>query len=204
MIMRMKLLLVLITATTLFSGCTTVPEPKHSPDQISKLFQQRIAKVEQINNWKIDARAGFTTADDSGSVSMIWEQKEKAYHITLIAPLGQGRLDLYGEGPDVVLTTSEGKTLYGESAQNLIYRATGFIVPVDSLSRWIKGVPGIHPQININYNNDGTIASMQQEDWKIEYLDYQPHNNTIMPRKLRATNGDLKIKVVIKEWQTDE
>lgn len=202
--MRIKIILAFIATSFLFSGCTTVPQPKRTPEQISKLYQQRETAVAKIVNWKIDARAGFTTANDSGSVSMIWDQKDKAYHITLIAPLGQGRLDLYGEGPDVVLNTSEGKTLYGESAQNLIYRATGFIVPIESMERWIKGLPGIHPKIKIDYNNDGTIATMQQEDWNIEYLAYQTHNSALMPRKLRATNGDLKIKIVIKEWQTDE
>ncbi len=202
--MRIKLILVLITISAIFSGCTTVPEPKRKPEEIRKLYHQRLSIVEKLNNWKIDARAGFSTANDSGSVSMIWQQKDKAYHITIIAPLGQGRLDLYGEGPDVVLKTSDGKTLYGESAQNLIYKATGFIVPIESLGHWIKGIPGVQPYANITYNNDGTIATMQQEEWDIEYLDYQVHKNTILPRKICAINNDLKIKIVIKEWDTNE
>lgn len=200
--MRIKSLLVLITISSIFSGCTTVPEPKRKPGEIDSLYQQRLAIVEKLDTWKIDARAGFSTANDSGSVSMIWNQKGPAYHIALIAPLWQGRLDLYGEGPDVVLKTSNGKTLYGESAQNLIYKATGFIVPIEDLSRWVKGIPGVHPQVEVTYNNDGTIATLKQADWNIEYLGYQPYKQTVMPRKLRATNNDLKIKIVIKEWQT--
>lgn len=202
--MPTKILLVLVTTTIMLFGCSTVPKPKREPKEIAQLFEKRKLAVENINNWNINARAGFTTADDSGSVSMFWRQKDAAYHISLIAPLGQGRIDLTGENENVVLTTSKGKTLYGESAEELILRATGFIVPITLLKYWIKGLPGPETQAKLEYNNDGTIASMRQAEWNIEYLNYEKQKQNYLPQKLKATNRDIKIKIVIKEWQTIE
>ncbi|THB70022.1 MAG: outer membrane lipoprotein LolB [Gammaproteobacteria bacterium] len=206
--MRIQPLLILVIISTIFSGCTTVPQPKRKPEEVLSLYLHRKAAVDIIKKWNINSRAGFSTANDSGSVSMLWKQKDAAYHISLIAPLGQGRLDLYGEDTNVVLKTSDGKTLYGESAQELIKRATGFTVPVANLEYWIKGLPGTSKVESLSYNNDGTIASMQQSGWDIKYLDYQTFDQiskqTMLPRKLQAINGNLKIKIVIKEWNTDE
>lgn len=212
--MHIRILLMLVTTSIMLFGCSTVPELKRTPKEITQLFEKRKISVENINDWNIDARAGFTTADDSGSVSMFWKQKDEAYHISLIAPLGQGRIDLTGEGSNVILKTSNGKTLYGESAEKLILRATGFIVPIAHLRYWIKGLPGPGAQTpeiqapkiqtQIKYNNDGTIASMQQAEWRIEYLNYEKQKQTHLPQKLKATNNDITIKIVIKEWQTNE
>ncbi len=210
--MRIKILLLIVTLTVTLFGCSTVPEPRRSPKEITQLFEKRKIEVEKINNWNIDARSGFSTADDSGSVSMFWKQNGETYQISLIAPLGQGRIDLTGENDNVVLKTSNGKTLYGESAEQLILQATGFIVPISQLRHWIKGLPGSEmlsikkqaPKAQIKYNNDGTIASMQQAEWHIEYLNYEKQKQILLPQKLKATNSDIKIKVVIKEWRIDE
>ncbi len=210
--MRIRILLLIVTLAITLSGCSTVPEPRRDSKEIAKLFEKHKTKLEKINNWDINARTGFSTADDSGSVSMFWKQNGDAYQISLIAPLGQGRIDLTGEGDNVVLNTSSGKTLYGESAEQLILQATGFIVPVSQLRYWIKGLPGPELQLNnrqaskaqIKYYNDGTIASMQQAEWNIEYLNYEIQNQTVLPQKLKATNKDIKIKIVIKEWLINE
>ncbi len=212
--MRIKILLLIVTITITLFGCSTVPESRRSPKEITQLFEKRKIRVKKIDNWNIDARAGFSTADDSGSVSMFWKQNGEAYQISLIAPLGQGRIDLTGKDDNVVLKSSNGKTLYGESAEKLILRATGFIVPITQLRHWIKGLPGSGTQIpktrtpkiqtQIKYNNNGTIASMQQAEWHIEYLNYEKQNKILLPQKLKATNSDIMIKIVIKEWQIDE
>lgn len=118
----------------------------------------------------------------------------------LVAPLGQGSLQLEGDNQQVELRTSEGRTATSNDPDSLILNELGWRVPVSALRYWVLGLaaPG---DAEWELDTFGRLHHLTQEGWKVEFLDYTMQGDTELPSRLFVTNHQAQVRLVIKRWE---
>ncbi len=196
-----KILLLSVLCGVLF-GCVSVPQapmPVNNPVQTWALQQPKLA---QITHWKVSGLVGVVLNQQAQSANVIWQQKtDDHYTIEFYGPLGLGATYLQGKPGQVTLTTHEGKKYSAANAQQLMNQALGWSLPIEGLVYWIRGLPVAYVPYQSTFNQYGTLASLTQQGWRIQYLSEQVVNGTILPTKIRLKNKDLQVTIVIHQWQ---
>lgn len=193
---------VAVALTVLLAACSiSPPRPAADPE---RLWQVRRQQLSELNHWRLEGRIGFISERDSGSASLYWEQNGPTYELRVVAPLGQGTLWVRG-GPDgVVLKTDEGEKLQAEDAEYLIWRRTGWVIPVSSLRYWIMGMP-TREDSRGHYQLDrrGRLETLRSQAWTVEYSDYrtiEAMDDLALPAKVQLKSPDGRIKVAVRRW----
>ncbi len=121
----------------------------------------------------------------------------------LFSPLGQTVAQIE-QGPEGVrLITSEPKTYYASSVENLTEDVLGWRLPLSGLQFWVQGTHFPFTMSEKDLDRSGRTVAIRQDGWKITYLDYfsqfvPAYNN--LPRVLELSRTDLKLKLVIDNW----
>ena len=130
-VMRRSFLCFLIV---LLASCASVQEQMfESPDD----WSDRMHRQQQISDWSIKARLGVQTETEGGSFDVFWQQHEDSYEIRLVAPMGQGAVQIQGDNGGVTISLADGRTEYAHDADRLFTAMTGLSLPVNGLRDWL-------------------------------------------------------------------
>jgi len=184
----------------LLGGCGQIPPrplPDLPPEQGWQLRQQQL---QQLTHWQLSGRLAVLSDHEAWHMSLEWQQRDGRYSLNIIAPLGQGSMQMHGDETQVMLMTDEGETLTSSDPDQLLYQQFGWKVPVSALRYWVLGLPapGEHQQSLDEY---GRLSQLQQAGWEIEFLDYQPQLGLELPGKVFINNHLAKVKLVISNWK---
>ena len=132
---------------------------------------------------------------------MRWQQTDNDYDLRLFGPLGGTVLSIKGGEDYVFLTTDKGETFSERSAAGLIYRQTGWDIPVDGLRYWSRAL--VLPEVPAKqvFDHSGRLSELRQSDWTIYYEDYRLIDDLEMPRKIRLENAHFTVKLILRDWQ---
>ncbi|MEA3292711.1 MAG: lipoprotein insertase outer membrane protein LolB [Pseudomonadota bacterium] len=207
------LLLVLLAVA---SGCATTPRVPVLPDQVAAIWNERQARLQTLEAWRLNARVGVRTSQRGGSATLLWQRSPSAQKIELQGPLGGGRVRITVDASGAVLEDTEGKVLRGRDASDLLRRRLGWEVPFDSLASWIRGLPGAEATAT-EIDDQGLLRQARVEGWQVEILDYRRQGPDLLPRSLRITalpgavkiyaddgkhlGDELQVKLIVKTWQ---
>ncbi|HEY5733123.1 MAG TPA: lipoprotein insertase outer membrane protein LolB [Gammaproteobacteria bacterium] len=175
--------------------------PVQQPAEGLMDWAQRQSYLSQIDTWRVDGRIAMQSQDDAWSASLKWQQRNTDYDLKLFGPLGRKALSVIGGADYVILTTDEGETFSESSATSLIYRQTGWQVPVENLRYWARAmaVPG---QAEISQHDEqGRLQELSQSGWVIHYESYQQAGQLQMPRKMRLEHEHFTVKLILRDWQ---
>ena len=50
-------------------------------------------------------------------------------------------------------------------------------------------------------DDNGRIVQLQQGPWQVEYLEFHGDEQFVLPRRMRASRGELVATLVIRQWQ---
>lgn len=197
---RARLWLVLATAT-LLSACATLPEPVDDPEA---RYRQATEQLRALTDWDASGRAALRTADDSGSLSLDWQQRGEAYQVDLRAPMGAGSARLEGDAEGVWLTTSAGDREYAPDPETLLAWYTGYRVPVSALRYWLRGLTAPGPEVeDLTLGPAGRPERIVQGGWEVVYRDWTEASGLPVPSRLEIVRGDDLVRVVIRNWRLD-
>ncbi len=197
-------LFIITVSIIALSGCSTT-----SPNTVQPLFkqsaQQRIAKLEQLQQWKIKGKIAFFEKDTRNSFTLNWQVDEKkaSQQLKLTHYLGINVLQLDSMANNHKIQV-DGKTYHGEDLERLIYSLTGLTLPTQALTFWLKGMP-FQQTDSINYHKTTqlplTLSSYYNNElWQVNYSKYQQINGYSLATKFSIKNDDLLIKIVINDW----
>ena len=163
-------------------------------------------QLQAIAEWQLQGKLGIRTPDENGSASLKWTQEMANYQLNLSGPLGQKRMIITGTPGKVQLEQTGEPAQEAKSPEALIKKQLGWTLPVTQLAYWVRGVPAPSGRINhIEQNSDGLIAQLQQGGWLISYSNYQDqpfnHSTLAMPGRITAEYEDVRLILVIREWQ---
>lgn len=182
----------------LLAGCATAPP---QPAQSSAPAPTNIA---DLNNWALEGKLGIRHLKDSGSLYITWQQNADHYIIDLAGTLGIGSTHIEGDGNTATIQRSGEPAITHSSADELVERYTGWVIPVTDLAHWAKGQPAPDSiYLPLATDETGRLQQFEQSGWQITYHRFSATNGLTLPEKITATQPDTKVTLVIKSWQTN-
>jgi outer membrane lipoprotein LolB len=168
-------------------------------------WEQRLQHNQKINDWTIKARLGVQTEHEGGSFDVFWQQLTDAYDIRLIAPLGQGAVQITGDNDGVTISLANGQSEYSDDAEALFASMTGMSLPVAGLQDWLRGMPIEGEEIqHASWNEQGQLYKLEQSGWRIEMNRYKTVADFDLPHAFyleRQDRPELSVRLLIREWR---
>jgi len=176
------------------AGCASVPRPAAPlPTDLADL-----------DRWQARGRLGVSGTERSGSGSFDWQQRGRRAEVRIRGPLGLGsvHLQLVGDAarPRLKLETGDGRVLQSQAAWDELEARLGEDVPAGNLRYWMLGLaaPGEHRW----HDGEGTgDAVLEQDGWRIDYQRYSSEAGARVPVKMRASNGQAQVRIVVDQWR---
>ncbi len=188
-----------LLALALLAGCATVPqEPDVSPEE---LFQDRLQTLAGLSGWSASGRAGITAGQEAATMSLGWRQTGGAWQLDLRGPLASGSVRLVSDASGVTLRASDGRTDAAADAQMLLYRHTGYDLPVEVLQDWLIGIPAPEYDAALELDDDGLLTELEQLGWTVKYTAYQRVNGVHMPVRIFLDGPGVHMRASISQWE---
>ncbi|MGK9064831.1 lipoprotein insertase outer membrane protein LolB [Stutzerimonas chloritidismutans] len=194
--------LLIYAVALLLAGCAglapqeTVEGPGNPED-----WSAHKTRTSEIDGWQINGKIGIRAPQDSGSGTLFWLQRQDYFDIRLSGPLGRGATRLTGRPDAVALEVAGQGRFEADSPEALVETQLGWRLPVSNLLWWVRGLPAPGSRSRIAIDADGRLASLQQDDWDVQYLSYADEDGYALPTRIKLAGRDLQITLVIKDWQ---
>lgn len=199
--MNLRLSTLCLTALlALLTGCVSSPKTTVQGHGDAKIWHQQQAQLSKIDTWTISGKLGLRSPQQNGSGTLIWAQRGEYFDILLSGPLGRGATRLKGHPGAVTLDASGQGQLSASTPEELAYTQLGWNLPVSNILWWIRGLPVPDIPAQAILNDQSHLARLTQDNWNVEYLSYSQQNGFVLPERLRLTQGELAITLVVKEW----
>lgn len=207
----MRRIVGLFGLAALAAGCATAPSlpPVANP---AVAWQARQMELKPVTAWSIQGRLAMRSADEGWQASVRWVREGEQHSIDLIGPLGRGHLRLTQDSRGAELRDADQRTWRADNAQQLLYRTTGWLVPLDGLNYWVLGLPSPEAATGQELDERGRLKTLIQSGWDIRFLEYARYGSLDLPSKLfiKRQNGGsdanlakdaaLEVRLAIERW----
>ncbi len=196
--------LLFISLVLILPACTTAPE---SLRRHSALWPARQQALVGLQSWRLQGRLALKSEDEGIQLGLRWQRQGRRHRIHLSGPLGSGQARLELNEAGAVLWDGKGQRYEGESGQALLYRVTGWLLPVDALVFWVRGLPWPDLPNRARWDAQGRLRELMQDDWNVSYQKYQRFQQYELPtsvRILRQADDDaaaLEVRLVVDQWR---
>ncbi|MFT6300594.1 MAG: outer membrane lipoprotein LolB [Saprospiraceae bacterium] len=164
-------------------------------------WEQHFNQLEGLNHWKLKGKLGYRDSKKGGSVWIHWKQQGKNFDIKLSGPLGVGATKISRNQHHSQLHRGENQLHSATTAEELTKTLFGWQWPVEQLLFWVKGIPDPATLITASkHNKDGTLSSLEQSGWILQFFDYQQTEGWTLPRNIKGAKGAYQFNLKIKKW----
>jgi len=198
-------------ACLLLVACATIPDrpPVSNPEQVFQTHRERLTPVER---WHIRGRMALRTDSEGWQASLVWDRQGARHQLDFTGPLGRGHLRLTSDSGGAHLRDSDNNTARAATVEALVLQATGHRLPLDELQYWVRGLPAPGTVQRQELDAWGRLARLDQQRWRIEFLDYTRRGNLELPSRLfarrepdpgNADNGlreTIEVRLAIEHW----
>ncbi|NMT64105.1 outer membrane lipoprotein LolB [Marinobacter orientalis] len=191
----------------IMGGCTSLqvdPLPEGLTEQPPSGWSEERARLQQFQQWELSGKLAVRQPSDSGTaVINYWKQDGEAYELALSSSfLGMGRTTLEGVPGFIELTLPGGDRYQSGDPEALIEAATGWQLPINSLTWWIRGLPGPDGDFRLFFDDQEQLAVIRQQGWEIRYDRWQPfiEGYPPLPARLTAVKGEKRVRLVVSNW----
>lgn len=191
--MKTLLKLFFLLNALILTACTTTQKPM---DNASWRMQRQ--KLDSITNWSVSGKLAIITPEKKGSARIRWQQHGEDFDLNLTSVIGTRIMEMHKNGQQVLIVDDKGRQYYGTKPEELVYRLTGWQMPVTQLPIWIKGLPG---DSDYDISPDGQLKSIKSQNWQMDYQSYQDVSGWMMPEKITFTGPKTELRLVINEWE---
>ena len=182
------------------AGCAAPPPVTEADRQQAWRRHQR--ELGRIEEWRLAARMAVRLEGEAWSASLYWRQMRREFSMRIVAPLGQGTVEISGSPGAVQLRTGDNQVLKDADVDRLLRENLGWPLPVRSLRYWVKGLPepGAGPGTLV-LDDEGRITELQQDGWRISYQAYTRVEGHAVPSRLVLQREGLTLRLIINHWQ---
>lgn len=186
----------------LLSACATTPPPEKQ-DFSGNVWRLHADRVVSLDDWFLKGRIALRTEADSWSATLHWRQNADDFRLRVIAPLGQGTVELSGSyGSTITLVDSDNRRYTAENAESLMRERLGWSVPVEALAYWARGLPARGGGISAaEPDAEGRLRYLEQMGWQLEIAEYTEALGRSLPRKLTVNNDTVEVRLVVQSWE---
>lgn len=197
----------------LLAGCVSAPRTTApAPDNIIVDAATRAAEAERQSwlgaqsGWSFEGRVALRQGGKGGSGRIEWQQDGRDYDIRLSAPVTRQSWRLIGNTHNEAgrIEGIEGGAREGESAEQLLFDATGWEIPVNHLPDWVLGRVAADAEAarDLRVDAQGRPRRIEQMGWVVEYQDWSPAQDGLpaLPRRIEASQGEARVRLLIDRW----
>jgi len=190
------------------SGCASLrvdPLPEGLTDQPPEGWSTRQQQVAKLTHWDLSGKIAVKQPSDSGSgVINHWKQRGDYYDLSLASAfLGMGATRLKGVPGFMELTLPDNETYRSADPEALLKAATGWELPLNGLTWWVRGLPEPGYDFRLLFDEQGQLASIRQHGWDIRYDRWHDFMESYprLPARITALNGERRVRLVVTRWQ---
>jgi len=157
-----------ILCSIVLSGCAL------RPADVSENPLTQSQSLASLQQWQVNGKLAIITSQERKSASLNWRQQDQDISLLLSSVVGTtiAKLDYDGK---IAILNADNQTWQDRSPSALIFRTTGWQVPVEQLSEWMKGE--VNADIVDTKFDNGLVQSFTTQcenciPWKIQYNSY--------------------------------
>ncbi|NKF23625.1 lipoprotein insertase outer membrane protein LolB [Solimonas marina] len=183
-------------------ACATLPKPDTvDAAQVAGKWQAHRTAVAAISSFQLNGRAG---AGNGIKADLRWRQYAGArFEARIAGPFGAGAVAISGTPHDVEIRTKDGTEQTTDPEGWMLQRA-GWTFPIDGLRWWALGLPAPGTPAKTTFDAQGRLATLTQDGWTLQYLDYQEVGDLSLPHRFAATSAQIDLRLVVDQWQDIE
>jgi outer membrane lipoprotein LolB len=179
----------------LLYGCARLPPAE------PVAWQAHRAAMAALEDWRLEAKIGYRTPQDGGSVRLDWVQRGARSEVGLRGPFGAGSALLEIEPGEAVLRQPGARERRAASAETLSRELLGWPLPARELRDWVRGIPYRDAPVEaLILDPQGRLQELRQHGWVLRFADYRGTEAGHLPGRIDADDGRLRIRMVIKRW----
>jgi outer membrane lipoprotein LolB len=186
------------------SGCSSSLN-KHQQITEHQNITERTKRLEALSDWKIKGKLGMISPKERHSLTLNWlyQGEPKRQTLNLTAVLGVQIFNLESVNGMHVINV-DGERYQSPDLNALLSSLTGFTLPTQAMSFWLKGLPYLDSD-KITYNEEtqlpNTLASFHDgKKWTLKYGAYQQVGQYQLATKFTIKQEDLTIKINVHQW----
>lgn len=188
-------------AALLVAGCAQQPVRRAPDAALLQAQATREATLAAQPDWSLSGRIAISDGRDGGSGRIDWSQHGRDFDIRLSAPVTRQSWRMVRQGEHVRLEGLEGGTREGDDAQALLQQALGWVVPVDALAAWVRGMRADPARAQIQFDANGAPALLTEQGWSVDYRAWDSDAAPLpLPRKIFADDGKDRVRLLVDHW----
>jgi len=192
--------LLLPAVVLVLAACAPAPVRRTADAGLLKAQSDREAALATHPDWSLSGRIAISDGRDGGSGRIDWSQHGGDFDIRLSAPVTRQSWRIVRENGHVRLEGLEGGTREGDDAQALLQQTLGWVVPVDALAAWVRGVRANAGDAQLQFGADGSPALLAEQGWSVEYRAWDASGTIPLPQKVFATRGEDRVRLSVDHW----
>ena len=193
------------------TGCAT-PVALPPVEDVDAAWHLRQATLKSVTAWQVRGRLALRAADQGWHATLNWERDGERHRLDFTGPLGRGHLRLVQDDRGAELQDTEQRIWRAGNAETLLYRATGWRLPLNGLNYWIVGLAAPDSVSNQQLDAQGRLKRLAQSGWDIQFLEYTHYGSFDLPSKLYITrqggrveenpafDSTLEVRLSIERW----
>lgn len=201
-----------LTLAAVAASCAPLPPPGPAP--APELVQARRTVLRAITHWDLRGRVAVRLPEEGAQATLRWLYRADGAVVDLTGPFGGGHARLQYDASGARLRDARGHEYEGADPETLLYRTTGWHVPLAGLVYWIRGLPAPDVAGVETLDERGRLRALKQLGWEIEFLAYGPVGDYELPSKLflrralpaRAGVADdprIEVRLVVNSWDIE-
>jgi outer membrane lipoprotein LolB len=184
----------------LLAACAPARVREVAPPTPAALSAQETRERELAphTHWTLEARIAVS-GDNGGSGDLVWRQEGTTYTFSVRAANGK-TLRLSGDADHAVLEGVDPQPDVGADPQALLRDRLGAEVPFAALRAWALGLREAGAAATIQFDEHDLPSVIEQGGWTVEYLGWFADRTPPLPKKVFASRGKAKVKLLIQSW----
>lgn len=188
----------------LLQACSSVPTATVSTTELETRYGSRAAELSALDSWTLEGKLAVNDGNDGGSGKLRWQEGDEQSRMDFHGALGRGAWRLVSGPGGAELELADGRAYQAASVSELVRGQLGWSVPVEALSWWVLGLQAPGSADARAFEADGTLKSLSQQGWNIEFDRYREHDGFNMPMKVTARQAEKSVKLAVRQWELGE
>lgn len=175
-------------------------QPPIRPNTNIAVHTAHLKQIAHIHAFNLKGRLAVNANSKGYSGSMTWQHHINRDAIDVFTPLGSKIAHIEKSETQVTLTNAKGERVSAQDAESLTEKTLGWRLPLSGLSDWAVGRPTQAPVTQQQWDDSGKLTLLEQQGWKIEYLEYKEQLGVALPQKISLRRENILLKLVVEEW----
>ena len=199
-----------LLAALLLAACVT-PVPKLTLQQREQNWQEHSARLAAVRSWSLKGRVAAHADGRGWQAGIRWKKLPDEQEVTLTGPFGGGVILLTENPSGFILRDNRGDEYFNHDAEQLLQQVTGWRLPVNGLSYWVRGAAMPDTPVTVELDDEGRAKKLVQQGWYISYLKYESYNGLPLPGRMllehsseNSQSEKLEIRLVLNSWKISQ